>query len=63
MQDEKGYPPMKKKRSEDLRSHRWFGVEGVWCTNPMVDVGRSLDALSGDALRHRHPEPGHPVEH
>src|SRR5215212_8848592 len=29
----------------------------------MMDVGRSLDALSGDALRHRHPEPGHPVEH
>src|SRR4051794_8316656 len=23
----------------------------------------SLDALSGDALRHRHPEPGHPVQH
>src|SRR3954449_2016247 len=30
------------------------------------DGGRglgSLEALSGDALRHRHPEPGHPVEH
>src|SRR4051812_48277560 len=24
---------------------------------------RSLDALSGDALRQRHTEPGHPVEH
>src|SRR4051812_23873857 len=23
----------------------------------------SLEALSGDALRHRHPEPGHLVEH
>src|SRR5215217_2646518 len=39
------------------------GLIRVWCTNPMVDVGRSLDALSGDALRHRHPEPGHPVQH
>jgi hypothetical protein len=40
-----------------------YDLDWVWCTNPMVDVGRSLDALSGDALRHRHPEPGHPVEH
>src|SRR3954466_2129308 len=35
----------------------------LWCTIRVVDVRRSLDALSGDALRHRHPEPGHPVEH
>src|SRR5829696_2413691 len=29
------------------------------------DGGRGLvlEARSGDALRHRHPEPGHPVEH
>src|SRR5829696_5069978 len=36
---------------------------GVWCTTPMVDVGRSLVARSGDARRDRRPEPGHPVEH
>src|SRR3954462_7498024 len=35
----------------------------LWCAIRMVGAERSLDALSGDALRHRHPEPGHPVEH
>src|SRR3954471_1258610 len=36
---------------------------GLWCAIRVVGAERSLDALSGDALRHRHPEPGHPVEH
>src|SRR3954451_10040714 len=35
----------------------------LWCAIRVVGAERSLDALSGDALRHRHPEPGHPVEH
>src|SRR3954447_15213972 len=35
----------------------------LWCTIRVVGAERSLDALSGDALRHRHPEPGHPVQH
>src|SRR3954465_14039410 len=35
----------------------------LWCTIRVVGAERSLDALSGDALRHRHTEPGHPVEH
>src|SRR3954449_12429286 len=35
----------------------------LWCTIRVVGAERSLDALSSDALRHRHPEPGHPVEH
>src|SRR5215212_11606498 len=35
----------------------------LWCVNQAVDVRRSLGAFSGDALRHRHTEPGHPVEH
>src|SRR3954465_13015262 len=36
---------------------------GLWCAIRVVGAERSLDALSGDALRHRHPEPGHPVQH
>src|SRR3954449_2687155 len=36
---------------------------GLWCAIRVVGAERSLDALSSDALRHRHPEPGHPVEH
>src|SRR3954453_20508497 len=35
----------------------------LWCAIQVVGAERSLDALSGDALRHRHPEPGHPVQH
>ena len=35
----------------------------LWCAIRVVGAERSLDALSGDALRHRHTEPGHPVEH
>src|SRR3954452_15469638 len=35
----------------------------LWCAIRGVVAERSLDALSGDALRHRHPEPGDPVEH
>src|SRR5215212_9698358 len=35
----------------------------LWCAIRVVGAERSLDALSGDALRHRHPKPGHPVEH
>src|SRR3954470_16308351 len=38
-------------------------LEGLWCVNQAVDVRRSLGTFSGDALRHRHPELGHPVEH
>src|SRR3954463_2543727 len=38
-------------------------LKGLWCAIRVVGAERSLDALSGDALRHRHPEPGHPVEH
>src|SRR3954470_15240449 len=38
-------------------------VDRLWCAIRVVGAERSLDALSGDALRHRHPEPGHPVEH
>src|SRR4051812_12831793 len=37
--------------------------QGLWCVNQAVDVRRSLGTFSGDALRHRHAEPGHPVEH
>src|SRR5215208_5800166 len=37
--------------------------EGLWCAIQVVGAERSLDALSGDALRHRHTEPGHPVQH
>src|SRR3954467_4575672 len=40
-----------------------FSCRGLWCTIRVVGAERSLAALSGDALRHRHPEPGHPVEH
>src|SRR3954454_14502642 len=40
-----------------------FSCRGLWCAIQVVGAERSLDALSGDALRHRHPEPGHPVEH
>src|SRR5215207_9416468 len=35
-----------------------FGAQFGWWAQ-----SGSLDARSGDALRHRHPEPGHPVEH
>src|SRR3954452_11446842 len=35
----------------------------LWCAIQVVGAERSLEALSDDALRHRHPEPGHPVEH
>src|SRR4051794_5395065 len=42
---------------------RITGSDGLWCVNQAVDVRRSLGTFSGDALRHRHPEPGHPVEH
>ena len=53
---------------------RWWGVferEGnranrpdrVWCAIWVVDVGRCWTALSSDALRHGHAEPGHPVQH
>src|SRR3954451_14289330 len=38
-------------------------LKGLWCAIRVVGAERSLDALSGDALRHRHTEPGHPVEH
>src|SRR4051812_35229620 len=41
----------------------WFSDEGLWCVIRVLDVAWSLEALSGDALRHWHPEPGHPVEH
>src|SRR3954451_22570565 len=34
----------------------------LWCINQAVDVRRSLGTFSGDALRHRHTEPSHPVE-
>src|SRR4051794_17005118 len=40
-----------------------WGELGLWCVNQAVDVRRSLGTFSGDALRHRHPEPSHPVEH
>src|SRR3954452_986514 len=33
-----------------------------WCRNRIVDVGWSPCALSGDAPRHRHAEPGHAVQ-
>src|SRR3954468_13131852 len=39
------------------------GLIWLWCAIQVVGAERSLDALSGDALRPRHPEPGHPVEH
>src|SRR3954464_2254049 len=38
-------------------------VPWLWCVNQAVDVRRSLGTFSGDALRHRHTEPSHPVEH
>src|SRR4051794_40807790 len=45
----------------------FFMIEGIskglWCVDQAVDVRRSLGTFSGDALRHWHPEPGHPVEH
>src|SRR3954466_8302542 len=40
-----------------------FLLGWLWCAIRVVGAERSLDALSGDALRHRHPEPGHPVQH
>src|SRR3954452_20832468 len=42
---------------------RCNSARGLWCAIQVVGAERSLEALSGDALRHRHPEPGHPVEH
>src|SRR5215207_2775491 len=39
------------------------GSHRLWCVNQAVDVRRPLGAFSGDALRHRHAEPRHPVEH
>src|SRR3954452_58568 len=45
-----------------MRIERWlitgFGAQFGWWAQ-----SGSLDALSGDALRHRHAEPGHPVQH
>src|SRR5919107_6125099 len=38
-------------------------VAWLWCAIRVMGAERSLDALSGDALRQRHTEPGHPVEH
>src|SRR4051794_22144513 len=38
-------------------------VPRLWCAIRVVGAERSLDALSGDALRYRHTEPGHLVEH
>src|SRR3954467_3819457 len=38
-------------------------IRRLWCAIRVVGAERSSDALSGDALRHRHPEPGHPVQH
>src|SRR4051812_19541447 len=35
----------------------------LWCAIRVMGAERSLGALSGDALRQRHTEPGHPVEH
>ena len=39
------------------------GLSGLWCVNQAEDVRRPLGTFSGDALRHRHTEPSHPVEH
>src|SRR5215217_7502871 len=39
-------------------AQRGFGAQFGWWAQ-----SGSLDALSGAALRHRHPEPGHPIEH
>src|SRR3954447_13209546 len=41
-----------------IPSHDGFGAQFGWWAQ-----SGSLDALSGDALRHRHAEPGHPVQH
>src|SRR3954467_6653875 len=48
-------------RSAYTRTDR--ALPGYRCVIRVVDVRRSLGTFSGDALRHRHPEPGHPVEH
>src|SRR3954467_4972855 len=40
-----------------------FSCRGLRCAIQVVGAERWLAALSGDALRHRHPEPGHPVQH
>src|SRR3954470_2477511 len=71
-----GSSPVASNRSEpsfNCRQNPTFGsdryltmfsaVIRLWCVNQAVDVRRSLGTFSGDALRHRHPEPGHPVEH
>src|SRR5918997_5411642 len=39
------------------------GFGWLWCTNRLTDMGRQLSCPSGGALRQRHTEPGHPVEH
>src|SRR5215207_5379650 len=35
----------------------------LWCTMRVVGVGRCWTAFSCDALRYRHPEVGHAVQH
>src|SRR3954464_1108172 len=40
-----------------------YSAPRLWCAIRVVGAERSLDARSGDALRHRPTEPGHPVEH
>src|SRR5215218_5651243 len=48
-------------RSAYTRTDR--ALPGYRCAIQVVGAERSLDARSGDALRPRHTEPGHPVEH
>src|SRR3954447_14319170 len=53
----------RQRESHPGRGCRAYYPDRLWCVNQAVDVRRSLGTFSGDALRHRHTEPGHPVEH